>query len=1848
MTDLGFGRIAIVNRSEPAMRLINTVQDFNLEHGTDVRTIALFTHTDRNAMFVREADESYCIGPAVYTDERGTRRVGYLDHQRLEDALIATGADAAWPGWGFVAEQAEFADLCDSLGVVFIGPDGATLRSFGDKITSKQIAEQLGLPVVPWSGGPVETVGDALAVATRISYPLIIKATAGGGGRGIRRVADPEELAALFPSARSEAASAFGNDTVFLERVVPGARHIEVQIIGDNHGTVWPVGVRDCTVQRRNQKIIEEAPSPALSAEQHRKMLEAAAELGRAAGYRNAGTVEFLFELGSGDFWFTEVNARLQVEHPITELTTGLDLVKLQLLMASGSALEGPGPQTVGHAVEIRLNAEDPAAGFAPAPGRLDLLRFPVGPGIRVDTGVEMGDSIAPEYDSMIAKIIAYGTTRAEAVSRLRRALRQTAVVVRDGMTNKSFVEFLLASPEFAAGTLDVGWVDGLSGLSVGAGSALADIAIVAAAIAGYEEEVAIDRRSFRVSANRGRPQVDPGIGRTVGLRYRGTPYDVHTAKLSPERYRLTVDGVTTDATIENTGLSRQRIHAGGRSYRLLSAVQGASYFIEVDGAPHRITHDEGGVIRAPSPAVVVSITVEPGDTVEKGGRLAVIEAMKMETQITAQFAGRVREVLVRENTQVATGAPLMILEPTIGEATGASGGRVDFTGLESATAGDHVLCQHRLAEIRQMMLGYDVDPGAVTRLTRSVGRRCADGIDEEEIRRVEDEILELFVNIISLFWRDPIDEEYAEITRRSSEAHLFSYLKDTSSTGALPGRFMGRLRRALAHYGVSDEDPSDLLEGPLYRIAKSHQRMGSQAQSILTILDNRVASPGHFEDLAFRTVLERIIPQTRIRFPAIHDLAREVFYATFDAPFLARVKREAYQEAERRVGLLITAPGDAGRLDHVLGLVECPQSLTSFLSRRFQPGAREANSALLEVMVRRFYRIRPLDTVATSVVGRHSAVTAEYDYEGRRVRVVAVHARYDRIGSGLEAVGSIAAANADLDHDVVAELFVWREGEQASADATRDEILELVNTFLGGAQLRRIVVSVSSPARGMGIDGVLHFTFRPDGHGYREETLYRDLHPMVGKRLQLWRLDAFNIERLPTLEDIYLFHATARSNPRDERFFALAEVRDVTPILDEQGHVVRLPDFERMFHEVLGSIRRFQARRPDRRRLSGNRVMLHAWPVLELTRAEIRGLVDRLAPDAEDIGLEKVEVMVRVSTPGSRKVLPVTLAFENRSGRSLRVRIRRTRSEPIEPLTEFEQQVAQQRQRGLAHPLDIVGLLTGGGDERTPLPVGEFQEYDLVDGSLQSTDRPTGRNTANVVVGTITNFTETYREGMRRVVIIGDPSRGMGSLAGPECTRIIAALDLAEETGMPVEWFAVSAGALISMESGTENMDWIGRVLRRLVEFTQAGGEVNVIVTGVNAGAQPYWNAEATMLMHTKGILIMTPESAMVLTGKQALDFSGGVSAEDNQGIGGYERIMGPNGQGQYFARHLADAGRILIHHYEHTYVVPGERFPRRAATSDPIERNIEASPHGGEFEVVGDVFSEIKNPGRKKPFEVRQVMAAVVDHDHATLERWYGMQHAEVAVVWDAHIGGFPVSLIGFESRPMARAGFVPADGPDQWMSGTLYPVASKKVARAINAASGNRPLVVLANLSGFDGSPESMRNLQLEYGAEIGRAVVNFEGPIVFCVISRYHGGAFVVFSNTLNDNMEIAALQGAQASVIGGAPAAAVVFAREVRRRTDEDPRVVGLVRSVGEAAGPEKGLLRAQLNATHDEVYSEKLGEVADEFDAVHHVERARQVGSVHTIIEPARLRAYLVEAINRGMQRELERWGHGR
>ena len=1852
-----FERVAIVNRGEAAMRFIHAVREYNHENETSIRTIALFTESDQHAMFVREADDAVPLGPAQIVDANtGQVKSSYVDYTRLQEALIAAQADAAWVGWGFVAEHADFAELCRNMGIVFIGPDADSIRRIGDKISSKVLAQQARVPIVPWSGGPVETLDEARHHAKRLGYPLFIKATAGGGGHGIREVHSPDQLEEALERARADAFQAFGNPAVFLEQLVSHARHVEVQIMADHYGTTWAAGVRDCTIQRRHQKILEEAPSPALSPAQDRALRHAAIRISQAASYHNAGTVEFLYQPERRRFLFMEMNTRLQVEHPVTECTTRLDLVKLQIHVARGGRLEGKPPRTTGHAIEVRLNAEDPDNCFAPAPGLVERFRILTGPGLRVDTGLAEGDTVPPEFDSMVAKIIAYGQNRKEALARLRRALREGVVVIKGGTSNKAFLLQLLNREEVQAGQVDTGWLDRLSEQNADVSRVSAEVALVQAAIEAYDAELAMEQKQFYVSAVRGRPHVRRETGRTVLLRYRGHSYSLKVYRLGPRQYRIEVDGVRLEAYRERLGFFEHWLTIFGQRFNVVSVAQELNYRIEVDGVGHRIDRDAGGFVHAPSPAVVVSIAVKPGDCVNARDRLAVLEAMKMEMPVLAPFSGRVRQVMAIPNVQVDAGAPLLQLEPdTTNAREELAGERVDFAAALAASGAarnSNAVCRENLNELRQLMLGFDIDPKQSGRLLAEWSSHCESAADPEEVTRREDEILQIFVDICSLFHRDPRVGRRAEGEGPSAEVHLFSYLRAIETRGeGLPASFVERLRRALAHYGIGSLDRSAELEQTLLWLYKSHQRVDQQVAPILGLLQRRlerVRNVALGAQEPFRDLLDQMITVTRGVFPALSDVAAELRYRCFHQPLFEKARNQVYAQVETDLAYLAENPAAPDRATKIQQLVDCPQPLLSLCSGQFASASPELLRLMLEVLTLRHYRIETLTNFQAVMDGARCFVSADYIDGNIPVHLFATHAEYPHAAEATRELFS-RMEQIPSGHNIVLDLYAWQSGDPTDPEIMQQELARQLNEAGIPRPIQRIVISVASSGSVQGMGRVQQFTYRPSENGYSEKKLYRGLHPMMGKRLRLWRLSNFKIDRLPSAEDVYLFHAVARENPKDERLFAVAEVRDLTPVYDSEGRIIQLPYLERMFAEAVASIRQYQARRPSHERLYWNRILLYVWPPLRLDADEFHGILQRLAPSTEGIGLEQVVVNVRSPHPRTGELREMLVCISNPTGSGFAVSYRpATGLQPLKPLSEYEQRLIRMRRRGLVYPYEIIKMLTPSPeDTRAGFPHGEFMEYDLnQENRLVQVERPYGQNQANVVVGTIRNFTDKYPEGMLRVILLSDPGRDLGAIAEPECRRIIAALDLADKNRVPLEWFPVSAGAKISMESGVENMDWIARVLRRLVEFTQGGGEVNIVVNGINVGAQPYWNAEATMLMHTRGILIMTPAAAMVLTGKRALDYSGSVSAEDNQGIGGYDRIMGLNGQAQYWASDINEACQILLRHYEHAYVARGERFPRPAATTDPIDRDVNMYSAGengnSEFSSVGEILSEESNPGRKRSFDIRKIMMAVIDQDRTPLERWAGMQGAEMAVVWDAHLGSYPVCVVGIESKPVPRLGFVPADGPDQWTAGTLFPLSSKKVARAINAASNNRPVVVLANLSGFDGSPESMRKLQLEYGAEIGRAVVNFKGPMVFCVISRYHGGAYVVFSRTLNEGLEVSALEGTYASVIGGAPAAAVVFATEVEARTRKDARLAALNEAMAKAEGAEIGRLRTKWNELFQVIHSEKLGEIAAEFDSVHSVHRALSVGALHQILPASKLRPYLVHAVERGIAMENE------
>ncbi|MEV4772936.1 carboxyl transferase domain-containing protein [Micromonospora humida] len=1815
-----FSRVAIVNRGEAAMRLIHAVRELAAQTDTPIETVALYTDVDRTATFVREADIAYDLGPASARP--------YLDLKKLEQALVETGADAVWVGWGFVAEDPAFAELCEKIGITFVGPSPDAMRKLGDKIGAKLIAEEVGVPVAPWSRGAVETLEAAIAAAAEIGYPLMLKATAGGGGRGIRVVTSDAELADAYQRTSQEAARAFGSGIVFLERLVTGARHVEVQVIADGQGTAWALGVRDCSVQRRNQKVIEESASPVLGPEQTAELKSSAERLAVAVGYRGAATVEFLYHPGDRLFAFLEVNTRLQVEHPITELTTGFDLVKAQLHVAAGGRLDGVPPVERGHAIEARLNAEDPDRDFAPAPGRIARLDLPAGPGIRVDTGVSEGDTIPADFDSMIAKIIAYGRDRDEALGRLRRAMAETTVIIEGGATNKSFVLDLLDQPEVIDASADTGWIDRVRAEGRLVSHRHSAVALAAAAIEAYEEQEQAEQQRLLSTAFGGRPQVQHASGRPLDLKLRGVGYRMRVARVGAHRFRVGIeaggDVHTADVELDRFDRHTGQIAVNGARYRLLTGTHGAIHLVEVDGVTHRVGRDEGGVVRSPMPALVVATPVEVGAEVEAGAPVLVLEAMKMETVLRAPFRARLKECGVSVGSQVEAGAALLRLEPLADDTDDAPVAEAAApVALDLPAAPDQAPAVERSRrgqeDLRGLLLGFDVDPHDDGRvLDEYLAARRAAIEDGHRPLAEEIDLVDVFADLAELSRNRLTGEDVSGDNHvPSAREHFHTYLQslDVERAG-LPAHFQAKLAKALGHYGVTELDRSPALEAAVFRIFLAQQRAATDATVIATLLRAWLREPP--PDAVLREpaglALERLVAATQVRFPVVADLARGVVFAWFAQPLLLRNRARLYASVRRHLRHLDANPDAADRTERVAEMVRSTEPLVRVLGQRLVRDHLD-NAVMLEVLTRRYYGNKGLADVRTRRVADCTFVVAERADSS----LLSAAVRFDALGDALRGLAELAGDGSAVDADI----YLGWENQPEDFDAMAAALLEVVNAHPLPAQVRRLTTTVA------GRGGAVmhhHFTFRPSSTGMSEERLIRGLHPYIAQRMQLERLRKFDLTRLPSSdEEVYLFQAVARENPSDERLVAFAQVRDLTALREHDGRLVALPTAEDIVATCLDSIRRAQTRRPSKTRFNTNRIVIYVWPPSDLTREEMEMIAGRVRPTTVGAGLEEILFIARQRDrrTGELTKIAVRIAFDATGGAELTMG--EPPVDPVEPLDDYRLKVLRASSRNTVYPYELTGLL------------GQFVEHDLDDDhALVPVDRPRGRNTAAIVAGVVTTPTPRHPQGVTRVVLLGDPTKSLGALSEAECRRVIAALDLAERLQVPLEWYALSAGARISMTSGTENMDWVAAALKRIVEFTQDGGEINIVVAGINVGAQPYWNAEATMLMHTRGILVMTPEAAMVLTGKQSLDFSGGVSAEDNFGIGGYDRVMGPNGQAQYWAPNLTAARDVLMAYYDHTYVAPGESEPRRATTVDPVDRDISAFPHtvaGSDFTTVGEIFSATANPDRKKPFDIRTVMRALSDQDHPVLERWAGMADAETAVVQDVHLGGIPVCLLGIESRSVPRRGFPPTDGPDTYTAGTLFPRSSKKAARAINAASGNRPLVVLANLSGFDGSPESMRKLQLEYGAEIGRAIVNFRGPIVFCVISRYHGGAFVVFSKALNPNMTVLALEGSFASVLGGAPAAAVVFSGDVNARTAADLRVRDLEARVAAATGTERAALTAELDETRAAVRAEKLGEVAAEFDRVHNIGRAVEVGSVDAVIRAAELRPRIIEAI---------------
>lgn len=662
-----FDKLLVANRGEIACRVIRTARRMGL------RTVAVYSEADAGALHVELADEAVLIGPAA-------ARESYLRIDRLIDAARRSGAGAVHPGYGFLSENADFAEACAEAGLVFVGPPPAAIRAMGSKAAAKALMEKAGVPLVPGYHGAAQGEAALLAEAKRIGFPVLIKASAGGGGKGMRVVEREAEFSAALASAKREAAAAFGDDRVLVEKYLRQPRHIEMQVMADRHGNVLHLFERDCSLQRRHQKVIEEAPAPGLTAEQRRVMGEAAVAAARAVGYEGAGTVEFIAE--GERFYFMEMNTRLQVEHPVTEMITGLDLVEWQLRVAAGERLPWRQEtlQPRGHAIEARVYAEDPVRDFLPATGRLTRLRAPREDEIhvRVDTGVREGDEVGIHYDPMIAKLVVWDESRDAALRRLRAAL--AAYEIAGVTTNLGFLARIAAHPAFATGEIDTDFIARHRPALVPPASPPSDEIVAGAALALLVEQ----EEESRAEASRSGDPWSPWHQRN-GWRLNGDTYqDLRFEDGSGERsvrvhyrrgaYELEIGGRRLSARAERSRDGRLAVELGGARSRLAAVRHGREITILANGESWRLVHLDplapeleedasAGRLTAPMPGRVLEVLVAVGARVARGQPLVVLEAMKMEHTIAAPADGVVARVAYAAGDLVEEGATLIAFE---------------------------------------------------------------------------------------------------------------------------------------------------------------------------------------------------------------------------------------------------------------------------------------------------------------------------------------------------------------------------------------------------------------------------------------------------------------------------------------------------------------------------------------------------------------------------------------------------------------------------------------------------------------------------------------------------------------------------------------------------------------------------------------------------------------------------------------------------------------------------------------------------------------------------------------------------------------------------------------------------------------------------------------------------------------------------------------------------------------------------------------------------------------------------------------------------------------------------------
>ncbi|MBL0150717.1 MAG: hypothetical protein IPP87_19350, partial [Ideonella sp.] len=969
-----------------------------------------------------------------------------------------------------------------------------------------------------WLGAWVPGVRADLIAACEAAGIAVI----GPDAATVRKLSDAPNLVALCqPGCGRDDDAASGATT----------RRAEIDIVADACGTVWMLGIRDVSVHLGGNALLCELPATGIASALAARMCSTAVDIARAVGYRGAGMVRFAHD--DEGFKVTGFDTAAAPVHAGTEERTGVSIIAWRLRVHMGEALPVTEPAASAVAFEARLLAEDAQAGGADTPGRIALLSFPVGAGVRIDASRRVGDRVDAGYP-LLAVVTACGPDRPLALGRLRRALERTAVVIDGGACNRTLLLELLRREDYTRGAVDDRWLPAVLA-DRGPASAQA-VVLLAAAAEAYEADHAEAKAAFFAAAARGRPEQPVAVGAGIVLAYGGVSYRLDVDRVGPREYSVRHGSARADITVDAYDACERRITCGGHRHRLIVAANATGWRIETNGGAHLVEREDGVVVRAGWPALVVAVHVQPGMRVGAGDPIAVLESMKMETTVGAPMAGVVVSVSVGANHQVEAGAPLLRLRTgTAPAATSATALAVDLTGLEERTDFSVKFCKRVYGPLGNYLLGYDL-PAQRLRKLLTEQRRMAEIADAADpaLLACEDDLLDICADL-GVLYRPKTEDEPDELAlhTENTQEHFASFLQWLDPVrAALPGGFRAGLEQALGRFGVQGLQRTPALESALMGLFRSFARVEELTPVVTAILQRRI---DHRDALlgvagaAMRTRLERLTAATQGRQQAVADLARDLRFHCFDEPPMAAAAAELLAEMAMHLAQLPLHPGSAEWAARVARLVWCPQPMSPLLMSTWRnaapaPASTALQRLLLEVHIRRYYRHCKLGDIDFAQADGQVFASARCAHDGEETQVLVAYLALDGLPAWSLAIAP-HLAGLDPQHGIVIDLATWRDGDHADVAETARQVGQTLAACAFGRPLQRVDVAVTR-AEGRAVHSVSFSSAGAGnaGAGWVEDPLYRDLHPMLAKRLEIWRLSNFELERRPAPEHVHLF----------------------------------------------------------------------------------------------------------------------------------------------------------------------------------------------------------------------------------------------------------------------------------------------------------------------------------------------------------------------------------------------------------------------------------------------------------------------------------------------------------------------------------------------------------------------------------------------------------------------------------------------------------------------------------------------------------------------------------------------------